>query len=92
MTDAPETIRYEGRTRRVIGTLNYPEPPTVGTLLGPNGWGETVVVLGQRTDGRTMIGLAITDDITRATARIVEHGPASPHERKAVSMQRGWKP
>jgi hypothetical protein len=92
MSDAPETVEYEGKTRRVLTTLRYPEPPTVGALIGPNGFGETVVVLGQREDGRTMIGLAIVDDIARATARIVEYGPASPHERKAVSMQRGWTP
>ena len=90
MSDAPETIEYEGKRRRVLGVLRYPEPPTIGTLLGPNAMGETVVVLGQHGD-LTLIGLAITDDITRATARIVESGPASPHERKAVSMQRGWK-
>jgi hypothetical protein len=69
MSDQPEMYPYEGKNRRVIGRLRYLEPPEPGTIVGPNGWGEKCVILGTE-QGVTMVGLAITDDISRATARI----------------------
>ena len=75
-------IDYGGTPRQVIGHLHYPEPPEVGAIVGPNGWGEKCVVLGT-VDGVTLIGLAIVSDIDAATDRIAASGPASPHEIRA---------
>lgn len=80
MSDAPETVTFEGRQRQVVGRLHYPEPPEPGTLVGPNGWGERCVVLGA-SGADTLIGLAIADDISRATAVVARSGPRSELER-----------
>jgi hypothetical protein len=96
MSDLLETYPYEGRARKVLGRLHYPEPPEPGTIVGPNAWGEKCVVLGTVVEGdrpTTLIGLAITDDITRATDRIqglngqVASGPRSLQERRANRVQ-----
>lgn len=82
------TYAYEGRDRNVLGTLRYPEPPEPGTIVGPDAWGEPCVVLGT-DDGVTSIGLAIADDISRATDRInglngqSSSGPRSLYERRS---------
>lgn len=78
--DERETIEYEGKTRQVRGRLHYPEPPEPGTIIGPNGMGETLVLFG--TDDRgTMAGLATIDDMRRAFDRNQTAGPASMRER-----------
>lgn len=82
------TYRYEGRDRNVIGRLRYPEPPEPGTIVGPNSWGEKCVILGTE-GGVTLVGLAIGEDIGRATERIngldgrSPAGPRSRTERRA---------
>jgi hypothetical protein len=87
-----DTISYEGKNRRILGRLRYPDPPEPGTIVGPNGWGEKCVILGT-VDGATLVGLAITDDISRATARIqgldgqTASGPRSLQERRANRVQ-----
>jgi hypothetical protein len=89
MADRLETYPYEGKDRRVIGRLHYPEAPEPGAIVGPNGWGEKCVVLGTVTEAdrpTTLIGLAVTDDVTRATARIAEAGPRSLPETRAVTQ------
>jgi hypothetical protein len=92
MPDQMETITYEGKSRRILGRLRYPEPPEPGTIVGPNGWGEKCVIL-DTIDGETLVGLAITDDISRATARIqgldgqVASGPRSLQERRQNRVQ-----
>lgn len=63
--------------RQVKGFLRYPEPPAPGTLVGPNGWGETCLVLGTRLD-RTAIGLATNDDFEWAVQHGVAGVPGSP--------------
>lgn len=87
MPDQMETIEYEGKNRQVTGRLRYPEPPEPGTIVGPNAWGEKCVILAT-VDGVTLVGLAIADDISRATARIqgldgqTASGPRSLQERR----------
>lgn len=75
MGDQRETIEYDGRVRQITGRLHYSDPPDPGSIVGPNAWGETCVVLGNRVeDGRltTLIGLAITTDAEAAIHRIDE--------------------
>lgn len=80
MTDQPETHPYNGTDRRVFGRLRYPDPPEPGTLVGPNGWGETCVVLGT-VDGVTLIGRAIVPDMEAARDRVAAGDVRSPLER-----------
>jgi hypothetical protein len=80
-----ETISYEGKTRQVRGRLHYPEPPEPGTIVGPNGMGENLVLFS--TDERgTAAGLAITDDMERARQRASASGPASMQERRLLQL------
>lgn len=80
MTDQRETFSYNGTDRQVFGRLRYPEPPEPGTLVGPNGWGETCVALGT-VDGVTLIGRAIVSDMQAARARTAVGDFRSPLER-----------
>lgn len=85
MSDQPETIEYEGKTRRVIGRLHYPEPPVPGTLIGPNAWGETCVVLA--SDDVTLIGLAVVSDVTAASERLDEPQSLAEFRTRVLSQQ-----
>jgi len=54
--------------RAVVGQLHYPSPPEPGTILGPNAWGELVVVLGTE-EGTTYLGLATADEVAAARSQ-----------------------
>jgi hypothetical protein len=84
MSEQRETVEYEGRQRQVHGRLRYPEQQAPGTLVGPSGMGDTLVILGPASDGATLLGLAITDDMERAKARVKIEGPASMHEQRLM--------
>lgn len=84
MKDAPELYAYDGKMRRVLGKLTYPQQPRPGVLVGPDAWGEICVVLGPLPDGRTVLGLAVRSDIVAATARIIEHGPESSADEDMI--------
>jgi hypothetical protein len=86
MSDQRETISYQGKVRQVRGRLHYPQAPQPGTIVGPNGMGETLVLFG--TDERgTMAGLATVDDIQRAKVRVSVEGPSSAFERQRVQTR-----
>lgn len=54
---------YNGRF--VAGRVTYQTPPVPGTILGPNGFGELLVVLGSE-DGVTYLGLATQPEVEAA--------------------------
>lgn len=54
---------YNGRY--VAGQLYYQTAPEPGTILGPNGFGELLVVLGSE-DGITYLGLATQPEVDAA--------------------------
>lgn len=82
-----DRIDYGGSQRLVIGRLSYSEPPEPGTLIGPNAWGETCVVLAT-VDGVTLIGLATQPDVAEASAYAANFGPRSPVEDRASLFAR----
>lgn len=86
MSDQPETIEYEGKKRRVIGRLHYQEPLAPGTLIGPNAWGETCVVLAV-PDDVTLIGLAVVSDVTAASERLDEPQSLAEFRTRVLSQQ-----
>ncbi len=60
-----ETFEYQGRTRRTAGRLHYPDAPEPGTLVGPNAFGEVLVVL-TTIGADTWLSPATNADVTRA--------------------------
>ena len=55
-------VAYKGTERFTHGALTYPSgPPELGTMLGPNGYGEYVTVVAH--DGnRALVSIATSED------------------------------
>jgi len=54
--------------RAVAGSARYPSPPEPGTIVGPNAFGEHLVVVGTE-GGVTTFSYVTTDDVTASLER-----------------------
>ncbi len=67
MPNVEKIVMEDGTSRFVHGRLHYPDPPPVGTVIGPNELGEHLVVVGQ--DGAdTLVAYATKPDLQAAIA------------------------
>jgi hypothetical protein len=81
LPEVGDRVDYRGQQRQVIGYLRYGLPPEPGTLVGPNGWGETCVVLGT-VGSVTLIGRATRPDVDQAETDVA--APRSLFELAAM--------
>ena len=78
-------VDYQGQDRYTLpGSLKYPGgPPPLGTILGPNGYGEYVTVVAHRDD-RALVAVATTTDM----AGLGQRGdPCSVAERTLLARR-----
>lgn len=63
-------VTYNGEDRFTLpGAARYPDgPPPLGTILGPNGYGEYVTVVAHQGD-RALCAVATAPDISAAMRR-----------------------
>lgn len=71
--------------RPIAGRLRYPTPPDPGTIVGPAWTGELLTVIGQDSQGRTVLGYATVDELAALPAPA---GPRSLTERGGVVRRR----
>lgn len=80
-------VEYGGVDRFTLpGSLAYPGGylPPLGTILGPNGYGEHVTVVAHR-DGRALVAVTTQSDV----AAVRERGePCSVVERQMLAGRR----